>query len=262
MYRSRNPIYAKLVKPRRNLREYIWLTTAFSALTTGYYVFAYITRSTGTEVFAVLVTTCCTMGTCITIVSPWTVVLVAVEIIVKDIRSESFDLICVTPLSNAEILHGYLFAALHRVRGYLTLLINWLPFLIVMFLGTLDRRVTRERSSAQWLIIGFMMLGILIGLCGISFFAACLAICFGVWFRDRILATILAMGICLFVLTIYFALFITLMTSSSPVSEIINFQNILYVVALMLLPYLGGFGLLFIASFIIRNRQLGAIKTG
>ncbi len=256
MNTPRNPIYARLSKPRRTLRGFIKLTTTLSAVSTVFWVAVTVFRKTRPGMFDTLIAACCTAGACLTILTPWTVISVAVTLIVRDIKDPSFELIHVTPIPNVDIVQGYLFAALHRVRVYLILLVNWLPFLLIAFIGSYVPRVAGPDPRDQWAVFGLMLAAIVIGVCGISFLAACLGLCLGVWLRERTLATLISIGTSMVLLVVFVGTFSRMANSATRLSEIINIPNILSALLILLLPYIAGIRLINIAASGIRRRSI------
>ncbi len=67
----------------------------------------------------------------LTILTPPITAVFATILVSRDARSETYDLLHVTTLSEAALVRGYVFAALHRVRVLLALIVGLMPALAV-----------------------------------------------------------------------------------------------------------------------------------
>ncbi len=113
--------------------------------------------------------------------------------------SLEYPTLCVTPLSNDEIVKGYVLAILHYCRGPLTLMISLTPASVLTAIPILTRWTYSPSAiyNSVWAQTDLGTLGVVLkwsaialscelGALGINFMATALGVGFGLWWRSTI----------------------------------------------------------------------------
>ena len=150
----------------------------------------------------------------VTILSPPITSVVAIILVSRDASSEMYELLRLTTLSKAVLVKGYVFAALHRVRVLLALVVGLMPALTVGMLQVsilvavifysimLDYSVYLQEDELYRISSGIdpaymtgqslACMAIAIGLWGLNWPAAALGVGLALRWRGRVIVTIIA----------------------------------------------------------------------
>ena len=149
----------------------------------------------------------------LTILTPPITSVVAIILVSHDASSEMYELLHLTTLSEAMLVKGYIFAALHRVRALLALVVGLMPALVVgmvqvsilvavifhsimldysVYLQDELYRISSGIDPAYVTGPALACMAITIGLWGLNWPAAALGVGLALRWRGRVIVTIIA----------------------------------------------------------------------
>jgi len=163
----------------------------------------------------------------VTILSPPITSIVAAILVSRDASSEMYKLLRLTTLSEAVLVKGYVFAALHRVRALLALVVGLMPALAVgmvqvsilvavtfysIMLGYSAYfqdemyRISSGIDPAYVTVPALACMAVAIGLWVLNWPAAALGVGLALRWRGRVIVTIIAPMVTLLVTTLLIAI--------------------------------------------------------
>ncbi len=215
-----NPLMERLARRGRwpSVRAALWL--AFGLGLAGLAVTTRATLRMESDQLDLSSTILLALAWLVTILSPPITSVVATILVSRDASSEMYELLRLATLSEAVLVKGYVFAALHRVRVLLALVVGLMPALavgmvqvgilvaVILYSIMLDYyayfqdelyRISSGIDPACVTVPALACMAIAIGLWGLNWPAAALGVGLALRWRGRIIATIIAPMITLLV---------------------------------------------------------------
>jgi hypothetical protein len=134
----------------------------------------------------------------LTLLTPPIVASVATNLTARDVSSEPYELVQLTTLPRASLVHGYVFAALYRMRLLISLTVGLMPALVIGLVQiSLLVLVTVYTSNMapfpeQTIPLSLEWVALVIGLWGMIYLAAASGVGLAIRWRGSVLANILA----------------------------------------------------------------------
>ncbi len=208
-----NPLVERLTRRGRwpSVRAALWL--AFGLGLAGLAVTTWETLRMESDKLGAFSTILLALAWLVTILSPPITSVVAIILVSRDASSEMYKLLRLTTLSEAMLVKGYVFAALHRVRVLLALVVGLMPALAVgmvqvsilitvIFYSIMLNyyayfqdelyRISSGIDPACVTVPSLACMAIVIGLWGLNWPAAALGVGLALRWRGRVIVTIIA----------------------------------------------------------------------
>ncbi len=259
-YLCANPLLARLMYRRkgRSTRWFIFLGAGVSGL-------VFLASVVGAKIFheSGLIPAALGIAFLALIALPPYVAYAAGVMLTSEVSSESYSLLCVTPLSNTQLLEGHILSILHRLRAPLLIVVGLAPVLLLMaMLADPLTAYLRCRSYTSPILCQFTLqpasvvaievldgITIAVALSGAVWLGIALGAGLALLFRTALVASLIAS----------FVLFMLMITVISLVAtNYYNTPNVsVHVVYLTLafLPYLAGFAILSTARGLVRRHS-------
>jgi len=209
-----NPLVERLARRGRwpSVRAALWL--AFGLGLAGLAVATRATLRMESDQLDISSTILLALAWLVTILSPPVTAVVATILVSRDASSEMYELLRLATLSEAVLVKGHVFAALHRVRALLALVVGLMPALVVGMVQVsilvavifysimLDYSVYLQEDELYRISSGIdpayvtgqalACMAIAIGLWGLNWPAAALGVGLALRWRGRVTVTIIA----------------------------------------------------------------------